>query len=915
VVLTISVVVPVLDSIVAPRANTLNTEVVDDPATPAVTPGSDVHVIRVSDDTFTLDDEPSMTHDDFASEGGLFCGNETGGGGFQGRIWLKFNLTHIPRNAVFTRATLNLYNDYSFATADAPFGVYSSENDTWTESTLTWDNEPVHNPVPLDVIDSPSSPNMFLDDNWYEWEITDEVLQTISGDGILTLVLRQVDESLSINSMKSFMSRETSISEATHTIPNIALEYEIPSAINLTVDGFSESPQIDYINSETPDFGWTFSDADLGDTQKNYELEVWNSSSYDETRLMLEKNTRIFTVHDTAGVAISGNDIFNAPMEFRAQYKWPSSMVTQSGVVDKLLFEVNATTGTTTYTDLSIYIQCVESSLDLDYNYEANYDGRTPIQVLNRSEYTAITENGFLTFDIENTFVVRAGLYLIIELRHTGASGTQVVGNITNSGGSFAARSGIFAYTWPDASTKNALTTQGLKLELTSNEILTNGFLSNSFPFGVNPDEAWRLQYKFNQSFFDTTGTIDLLRFPVTGMGDVTYENLSVYLVETPVDGRLSHTDMDSNYGGQSPVLVLQKDEYTLRNTGHMLTMDIDDNFVYTGSNDLLIEFQFDSLVSGDESWYFSDDAGGYRAFNHDIYNGNDTGSYDLLIDFILDSTVVTYSGPSLVNATTYYWRVRTCDSLGIWGSWETSSFKYEILTSLPSWSNLVETTEPIELGETMSVSIDTTHTSGINQVQIEYYSANHTMYNIGNTYSHSWIPDSAGSIPYTIFIESFVGTWNSVSDSAEVVDTTPPTWVTPPSDKVLYVGEDLSIQLVATDLSGIQQWSINDDVNFQIEGGLLTNRVALSPGGYELNVTVTDNEGNSLSTTFRVAVVEIPATPTTTPTTSPTTTPTTGPGQPTPADGSILVIAALVGVIAVLIVIIVFQRKPPKKT
>ena len=921
---------PVLQIMTIIASDETGIRIADESTALAATPGSDVHVVRVSDDTFTLDDESSMPHDDFASEGGLFCGNETGGGGFMGRIWMKFNLTHIPRNVVFTRATLNLYNDFSWDTADEPFGVYKSDIDAWKEETLTWDNEPDHNPVPIDVIESPSSPNMFLDDNWYEWEITGEVLQTINEDGILTLVLRQVDESLSTNSMKGFMSRENSIADYTNTIPNIALEYSIPTATGLEVDGFSTSPQIDYINNANPEFGWTFSDADPSDIQKNYELEVWNSSSFDETRLMNENNSVMNIVYDTAGAAISQPDTFMYPTPFRIQYKWNSSLISQSGVVDKLYFEVNGTTGTTTFTDLAIYAQCVESPSDLDYNYESNYEGRTPIQVLNRSEYIASTRNGFMIFDIENTFTVRSGLNLIIEIRHTGSSGTTLSGNFTlGNGGSYALRASppSVAYDYFDAQTINVVT-QGLRLELVSDDILSGGFVSNSWPFSVTPDETWRFQYKFNQSLFDATGTIDMLHFPVSGMGNVTYENLSVYLVETPVEGRLSHTDMDSNYGGQSPVLVLDRDEYTLRNTGNMLTLDIDDIFVFTATNDLLIELRFDSRVSGGVSWYFNDDTGGYRAFNHETYNGNDTGSYDLLIDFIFNANTVTYSGLSLVNATSYYWRVRTCDSLGIWGSWVTSSFKYEILTSLPSWSNFVETTEPIELGDMMSVSIDVTHTSGINQVAIEYDGVNHTMSHVGDTYSHSWIPSSAGSIPYTIFMESFVGTWNTVSDSAAVVDTTSPEWVTPPSDKVIFYEDVFELQLVATDLSGIDTWTVNDTVNFDITDGLITNKTVLTPGGYILSVTVNDTEGNSLTGTFIVAVLETvtittttttittttttTTSTTTTTTTSTSTTDTTTTSQTSPTDfGQLdLIHFGLIGVIVILIFVIIFQSR-----
>jgi hypothetical protein len=109
----------------------------------------------------------------------------------------------------------------------------------------------------------------------------------------------------------------------------------------------------------------------------------------------------------------------------------------------------------------------------------------------------------------------------------------------------------------------------------------------------------------------------------------------------------------------------------------------------------------------------------------------------------------------------------------------------------------------------------------------------------------------------------------------------------------VLYYGESLSLQLSATDLSGIASWSINDNENFEITNGLVTNRVTLALGGYNLNVTVTDNEGNSLTATFRVAVLE-----------------SAGPSQPTPVDGSTLIIFALVGVVFVLMIVILLQQR-----
>ncbi|MHA2209800.1 MAG: hypothetical protein ACXABV_11560, partial [Candidatus Thorarchaeota archaeon] len=95
--------------------------------------------------------------------------------------------------------------------------------------------------------------------------------------------------------------------------------------------------------------------------------------------------------------------------------------------------------------------------------------------------------------------------------------------------------------------------------------------------------------------------------------------------------------------------------------------------------------------------------------------------------------------------------------------------------------------------------------------------------------------------------------------------------------------------------LSGIASWIIDDTLNFEVADGLVTNKTVLSPGGYHLTVTVTDNEGNSISSTFIVAVLE-----------STTTTPT----QPVPFGDSIWIIGALTGVIVVLVVIIVMQNR-----
>jgi len=874
-----------------------NVELVDSQMTTSATPGSDVVVVRVSDDTFTVDATPDTNY----NGGNLFCGRD-GVNNF-GRTWLKFNLSHIPREAQFTRATVNLFTTGGSATLDEPIGVYLSDNVTWTENAITWNTEPTYDPTPLDVIDSPASPDMFESWKWYEWEITPTIIQSLSEDGILTLLLRQVNEALLTVSAKQFYSREGSISVSENTIPNIALEYSIPSTSGLAVDGFSISPQIDYIKNANPELSWTSTDADLNDFQKNYEVQVWNSSTYDGSLLGQENHTVFSVVHNTEGAGSSPSGIFSAYDEIREQYKWPASMISDSGIVDKLYFEVDQETGTTYYEDLAIYMICVEAE-NLTAVFDDNYDGRTPIQVLNRSSYTASIEDGYVIFDIENLFVVQSSMNLIIEIRHSGSSGTNIDGEVTvgegtlcttgSGSGLYANSVGVVIDTW----------TQGLKLELVNDEVLSDGVSTDSFPFNHSPGFSLRIQFKYNQSLIPKVGIIDRLLFPTTGFEDVTFLNFLVYLVETPVEGELSHTDMDSNYGGQTPVLVLDRSQYVVRNFGKMLVIDVNNTFSYSGSNDLLIELRFSNRISGSQLVKAESNRGVYRAWDTYI-DGHDTLGPDLLVDFVYDATTYTYTGIPLVNGTRYYWRARTCDSVGIWSTWETDTFKYEILTSLPAWSNLIETAEPVEFGDSVTVSIDVTHTSGMTSVEIEYGGANHSMFNVGDTFSYTWIPSSTSINPYTLFMLSQSGTWNTLSDSVLVVDTTAPEWTSAPTDRVLIYGEAFSLQVTASDLSGIAEWTINDDINFEIMDGLVTNKTILAPGGYDLEITVTDNEGNSLSATFRVAVLESLTVP---------TTGLTSPVETILPDGSLLIIATLVGVIAVLVIFIIFQRRTPPK-
>ncbi len=146
------------------------------------------------------------------------------------------------------------------------------------------------------------------------------------------------------------------------------------------------------------------------------------------------------------------------------------------------------------------------------------------------------------------------------------------------------------------------------------------------------------------------------------------------------------------------------------------------------------------------------------------------------------------------------------------------------------------------------------------------------------------------------------------------VVDSTPPTWTTTPTNQEINETDAFAYQLQATDLSPLT-WSVNDTVHFAVSSeGLLTNTSVLSPGEYGLNVTVSDESGNAASAAFTLTVLELTTTTTTTTstTTSTTITSTTTSGTTTTGTGTphsdLLLVTLIVGAIgAVVVVTILF--------
>jgi hypothetical protein len=209
--------------------------------------------------------------------------------------------------------------------------------------------------------------------------------------------------------------------------------------------------------------------------------------------------------------------------------------------------------------------------------------------------------------------------------------------------------------------------------------------------------------------------------------------------------------------------------------------------------------------------------------------------------------------------------------------------------TTLPPVWAIIPTDQIVEYGMSLDYQILVADASGIASWTFNdstNFALSATYYFGGSTARIT----SVGALAigaYGLSVTAFDTYGNTVTASLTVTvqDTTPPAWATLPIDQVLNYEEALNYQLQATDLSGINQWTVNDTTNFDITNtGTLTNKVTLASGEYRVLVTVGDPYANLLTATFTITVGAAPPPPPPPPptTTLPPTSPTTPPGKST---------------------------------
>ena len=167
------------------------------------------------------------------------------------RTYLKFDLSGLPSGAIIDSAILHLYR-----TEDSDIPSAYTTTDAWTETGITWNNQP--------------GPGTFICDgalesgNWFKWNLTSYVASEFAGDKIVSVVLKFKVESGSDQHM-DFTSSEGTWNQrpwleisyhmppptATITFSQVGVDTDFSDVV-LTVDGTN------YNVTQLPiSFNWT----------------------------------------------------------------------------------------------------------------------------------------------------------------------------------------------------------------------------------------------------------------------------------------------------------------------------------------------------------------------------------------------------------------------------------------------------------------------------------------------------------------------------------------------------------------------------------------------------------------------------------------------------------------------------------
>ena len=138
-------------------------------------------------------DNPNFNLDETSFNGGLFSGVDGGFTPTPARFYLKFQLPPYVKGTDLRSATLTgfYYDDYDINDNDL-HGIYFVSSDTWSESTITWNNQPGQAfGIREASFDAAQTSGRFID-----LDLTQIVNREYKGDGLLSLLVHADRESV-----------------------------------------------------------------------------------------------------------------------------------------------------------------------------------------------------------------------------------------------------------------------------------------------------------------------------------------------------------------------------------------------------------------------------------------------------------------------------------------------------------------------------------------------------------------------------------------------------------------------------------------------------------------------------------------------------------------------------------------------
>jgi subtilisin family serine protease len=177
--------------------------------------------------------------------------------------------------------------------------------------------------------------------------------------------------------------------------------------------------------------------------------------------------------------------------------------------------------------------------------------------------------------------------------------------------------------------------------------------------------------------------------------------------------------------------------------------------------------------------------------------------------------------------------------------------------TTSPTWDQ-IPIDQVVEYGEGLLYDLNASDLSGIDHWWInDTFNFNITIN--GAIFNLITLPIG----DYSLEVRAYDPYDNYCSAIIEIAveDTTAPTWVFTPDDQVIELGDGLSYDVDASDLSGIDYYWIDDETNFNVDGnGLITNAVALFVGDYTLEIRAYDHYGHYCTATITITIEDTTA-------------------------------------------------------